>query len=1116
MQTKLSVYCDKIIEAGWLAAVIVTPLFFNVYSSRVFEPDKLTTLRSIALVMVLAWLVKLLDTATWSTSPAPARNPTRGRGNPSNLPDRHSVLGFAQTTAVGGELPAIGSWAASLSDLWRRARQVPLVLPTLLLVAVYLLATMTSVAPRQSLWGSYQRLQGTYTTFSYIVIFFLTLGTLHTREQLDRVITTALLTSLPISLYGIVQHFGQDPLPWVGDVVSRVASTMGNSIFVAAYLILVVPLTVGRLIEANTAAGKDETASTKAVLGVGLSLYLILELVAWAINPTAGTLAAATTIITWLVIAVLLHKPVIPFLRVSAYSVLLSAQLMCIFFTQSRGPWLGLMAGLFFFGLLWALAQRMRPVAIGLIGLAALLGGLLVVLNLPNSPLEFAREMPYIGRLGRVFETEGKTTGRVRVLIWQGAVKLITADPVRMLIGYGPETMHVAYNPYYPPELGQIEARNASPDRSHNETFDALVTTGVIGFVVYLFLFTSVFYFGLKWMGLIRNIRQRNTFIALWLGGGAVSSLGFILVEGSWKYFGVGLPAGMIIGLFVYLTGFSILVRSEHDEALPPLRLILVALLSAIVAHFVEIHFGIAIAATRTYFWVYAALLVLAGYLYRQRPALVEAEANGAGLKPAPGGDRPAGGSQSPSSTARGKRRRSRRSETRPAVTARRSGASSGSAAVYRSLVVLSLVVTLILITMIYDFFAPQIDLAKNPIMLWLIGFTWLFAGVLIVGETRPPGEEGNLAGWFIGLTIYAGVSIVGAGLFAAVHGASLSPTSDLANILVPYYTFLFLAIVTIAGVLLWHESLPQPAVAGMRSMAYPVLAVVALVVLFSTNVQVVQADIYYKQAWVGFHQKGDYDTAIALYNKALQLQPEQDFYLLFLGKAMLEKGEQLKDPGQQDALFERARQVLEEARRLNPLNTDHTANLARMYQIWGNVASDPARRQELLNQSLAYYDQATRLSPNNAQLWDEWGRTAAMLGDYDQALAKYQHSLALDSTFEQTYLQLGDLYRTQQKWPEAVDAYQKALAQNPKSVQAHSALGFVYSQMGQLEDAVRENQAVVTLAPNDVASHRNLALLYQQLGRWDEALTEARTALALTPEDKDLQAFVQQLEQRK
>ena len=72
--------------------------------------------------------------------------------------------------------------------------------------------------------------------------------TLRRREQLDRLITVAILGSLPAVGYGLIQHYQIDPLPWKGDVVSRVASTMGNSIFVAAYLIMIVPYAMYRAI----------------------------------------------------------------------------------------------------------------------------------------------------------------------------------------------------------------------------------------------------------------------------------------------------------------------------------------------------------------------------------------------------------------------------------------------------------------------------------------------------------------------------------------------------------------------------------------------------------------------------------------------------------------------------------------------------------------------------------------------------------------------------------------------------------------------------------------------------------------------------------------------------
>ena len=120
------------------------------------------------------------------------------------------------------------------------------------------------------------------------------------------------------------------------------------------------------------------------------------------------------------------------------------------------------------------------------------MGVFLIVFNIPNGPLQSLRSVPGIGRLGEVFETEGGT-GRVRVLIWSGVIDLMTPhapleypdgtvdrwNAIRPLIGYGPEALYVAFNRFYPPELGQLEARNASPDRSHNETFDALAFTGL-------------------------------------------------------------------------------------------------------------------------------------------------------------------------------------------------------------------------------------------------------------------------------------------------------------------------------------------------------------------------------------------------------------------------------------------------------------------------------------------------------------------------------------------------------------------------------------------------------------------------------------------------------------
>ena len=108
MQSKLGLICDRIIEAGWLAAAVFTPLYFNVYSSRVFEPDKISMLRNIVLMMTVAWFVKLIESALAN----------RSAGKPGAA---------ALEQAAPGWLPAL--------------LRVPMLLPIALYAFLYLFST---------------------------------------------------------------------------------------------------------------------------------------------------------------------------------------------------------------------------------------------------------------------------------------------------------------------------------------------------------------------------------------------------------------------------------------------------------------------------------------------------------------------------------------------------------------------------------------------------------------------------------------------------------------------------------------------------------------------------------------------------------------------------------------------------------------------------------------------------------------------------------------------------------------------------------------------------------------------------------------------------------------
>lgn len=1115
--TRFSAILDGILEAGWLAAIIVTPLFFNIYSSRVFEPDKLTTLRSIALVMAAVWLARWIE----------------------------------ERAAGGGRLRF--SW------------RTPLVLPTLFTVLAYLISTVFSVVPYTSFFGSYQRLQGTFTTLSYIVVFLIILDRMRTRAQVDRFVTTLILNSLPIALYGFVQHARRDPLPWGGDVTQRVASNMGNPIFVAAYMIMAAFPTLARAVDAFRSLLTDEKAGTSEVL------------------------------------------------RAAAYIFIFLVQVISIWYTHSRGPLMGLVFGLAVWGFLGLLALRraaarmetlpgdlfgdvQNGIAFGLGSLAGAgivgaglyialrgaaqtnpslqwvpaVGALLVVagawlvfivngkgwrwlwasalvtvllfaagfltVNLVEPVNAWAQEQPWMGRLDEVLQAE-TGTGKVRSLIWEGALRLIlphepiqypatTADPtghpdpfnlIRPLVGYGPESMYVAYNRFYPPLLGHYESRTASPDRSHNETLDSLVITGLLGFAAYLWLFGSLFYYGLSWLGWIPDRSRRRLFFGL-LVTGALAAVAAVIPTVGPHFFGLAIPVGMVLGMVVYLVicGFS---APESAPAAHPDQILLIGILAAFVAHLVEINFGISIASTRTTFWGLAGVFVLLGI-----QGIAERE------------ERPVALQTAPSPRSKGKKRRRRPAAPPPAP-------SSGQVPDWLWPALGSaLIGALILGTLSYDFVNNIERLASPGQIFWrsltvvaiggpprqslgillVFGMAWGMTALLAVTQMARRGAFGERRGdiWLAAVVILLVSLAVGltfglllAGRHAAVLRMTVQNVNDLLRLaehiagqIEAYYGFLA-TVILLGGLALSGERwMPKRWSTAWGPVALVILLPLAVLSALQANLRPIRADIIYKQAdpW---DRQGQWAAAVPHYQRAVQLAPREDFYYLYLGRALLEAASGTTDPAQQEAILRETERVLLMAQALSPLNTDHSANLARMYQRWADLPAGQSQRETLLNLASRYYEAATSLSPNNPILWNQWATLYLYgMGDEEGFWQRINRSLEVDDGFEQTWLIIGDVRVMKGDLAGAAEAYRKALEILPTMPQVWNALARVYLQQGQNGAAVEALNRSLELEPQGPwawDAHRLLAIAYYQMGAPERALIEAQTALQMAPEDQ-------------
>jgi len=1089
MATKLSKYCDGIIEAVWLIAVVVVPVFFNVYSSRIFEPDKITLLRSLTLIILAAWLIKLIEQG--------------------GIQWEYIHLGEAKIKSI---------------------LRIPLILPVFALLVIYIIATIFSITPRVSLLGSYQRLQGTYTTFSYLIIFFALIGNLRRREQIERLITTLIIACLPVSLYGVLQRFRLDPVPWGGDVSSRIAANMGNSIFVAAYLIMVFPLVILRIVESFEALLNDRGSLISNII------------------------------------------------RATCYVFIAVLQAIAIYLTGSRGPWLGWASSLIFIWLGLSLIWHKRWLTITGIILALGLGFFLVLLNIPNGPFRDIRNLPEFNRLGQLLDADSRT-GRVRTLIWQGASELVLShspleypdgkkdliNSIRPVIGYGPESMYVSYNPFYPPELTQVEKRNASPDRSHNETWDAWITTGVLGLLVYLVLFGSVLYYGLRWLGLINDKKQKVLFLALFCGTGIITSVGFIFWGGI-KFLGVALPFGLLFGLILYLIYTSLFSKYE-----PPMTVkdklrayILLGFLAGIVAHFAEINFGIAIAVTRLYFWVFTGGLFFAGYIFPIIGGLSENQIPVTVSKYDQSKHDQRKKQKSSSTTIRKRHSDARIKSTRSTQVFPKWIREAGIAGILLGVVLVTLGYDLISnlagLKTASAVLANSLFIARNEIQTSSAGIfimlftTWIIGSLLFVSEyfqidswSEIGADKNQLVKILLTvLSISLGIALV----FWIIHAGSLAGFARTSantveqvlnqvkkseNLLTFFYIYLLILLFCAATLLPIQWPIRKSRFEYVGIALAPVLVGLALLIAFFTNLRVIQADIAFKTAET-FARSGTWPVAIEIYNHAIKLAPNEDFYYLFLGRAYLEHAKSIANAEEREQFIKKAEKDLLKAQSINPLNTDHTANLARLYSLWSSFSQDSSQRIELAERSSTFFEQAVTLSPNNSRLWDEWGlHTMTILQKPDEARSQFEKALELDPFYDWTYALLADYYdrkadgisedqssAKQEALLQAVKNYQKAIELSESTsaeLRFNYAIGLAgaFAQLNQLEESISAYNLALQILPNFMDTwriHAAIAQLYLNLGDRGNALNHIQIAYTSAPDDQkeQLQNFINQI----
>lgn len=189
---------QKFVKLLFLILFLITPFIFSPYNSEAFEIPKMYFIYTITLLIILF----------------------------------HSINHCRQNTTL--------------------FRRNPLNVPLLIFLTSQIIATVFSIDHHISFFGYYSRLNGGLLSIvAFSTLFFIIQNYLDTKF-IKQIIAFSLTSGSLIAIYGILQHFGIDKNYWPhDDVMTRVFSTLGQPNWLAAYLCILVPLSINLIKKSN-------------------------------------------------------------------------------------------------------------------------------------------------------------------------------------------------------------------------------------------------------------------------------------------------------------------------------------------------------------------------------------------------------------------------------------------------------------------------------------------------------------------------------------------------------------------------------------------------------------------------------------------------------------------------------------------------------------------------------------------------------------------------------------------------------------------------------------------------------------------------------------------------
>ena len=150
---------------------------------------------------------------------------------------------------------------------------------------------------------------------------------------------------------------------------------------------------------------------------------------------------------------------------------------------------------------------------------------------------------------------------------------------------------------------------------------------------------------------------------------------------------------------------------------------------------------------------------------------------------------------------------------------------------------------------------------------------------------------------------------------------------------------------------------------------------------------------------------------------------------------------------------------------------------------------------------AIVYFDQAIKLKPDNAEVYNSRGISYGMLNNDQAAIADFDQAIKLKPDFAEAYTNRGASHTELGKIQAAIADFDQAIKLNPDLAGTYNNRGAIYRVLNKNQTAIADFDQAIKLKPDFAMAYNNRGAAQGELGKNQLAIADFDQAIKLNPD---------------